>query len=180
MRIHAKKSLIAIFFTAYIAAGNATEVCKLLPGSTTCEAGTVSRLTENGVVNVNGTTVTGATIINGLLSAKDASFTSLDVNGSTHLIHCTVHGDTAIKGILSASSTTFQGKLDVYSNSTRLINSKVSGDLHILHTKPKHHIIYLDNFSEVSGDIIFDDGDGEIIVRGNSKIKGKIIGGHYR
>ncbi len=177
MRINAKKSLMALFFTAYFTAGNATEVCKILPGSTTCGAGTVSSLTGNGMVTVNGTTVTGATIVNGLLSAEDASFTSLDVNGSTNLIQCTVNADAAIKGTLSASSTKFQGKLEIYSNSTRFINSKVSGDLHILHTEPKQQIVYLDNFSEVTGDVIFDDGDGEVIVRGSSKINGKVIGG---
>jgi len=38
--------------------------------------------------------------------------------------------------------------------------------------------VYLDNFSEVSGDVIFDDGEGEVILRGHSKVGGKIIGGH--
>lgn len=178
MNLNTKTTLLALFLTAYITAGNATEVCKILPGSTTCGAGTVNSLTGNGMVTINGTTITGSTSVNGLLSAKNASFTSLDVNGSTNLIQCKVKADAAIKGSLSAYSTKFQGKLEIHSNLTRFINSKISGDLHILHTQTKHHIVYLDKFSKVSGDVIFDDGDGEVIVRGNSQIEGKVIGGH--
>jgi len=54
----------------------------------------------------------------------------------------------------------------------------VSGSLHVPHSEPKKQIVYLDNFSEVTGDIVFDDGHGEVIVRGQSKIGGKVIGGH--
>lgn len=65
----------------------------------------------------------------------------------------------------------------MFSSEIRFVNSKVSNDLHLGHTDSKKQAVYLDNFSEVSGDIIFDDGEGEVIVRGQSKIGGKVIGG---
>lgn len=84
----------------------------------------------------------------------------------------------SVKGFLTASSTKFEKKLEVFSSETRLINSKVRHDLHLGHTDSKKQVVYLDNFSEVSGNIIFDDGDGDVIVSGQSKIGGKVIGGH--
>ena len=50
---------------------------------------------------------------------------------------------------------------------------KVMSTSHYLDAAP----LYLDNFSEVTGDIIFDDGEGQVILIGHSKIGGKVIGG---
>lgn len=177
MRINLKKLAAALCLTGSFAAVYAG-VCNIVPGSVTCGSGTVDSLSGNGMVTVNGTTVSGATLVNGLLNADDANFNSLDVNGSAKLTQCTVNDVASVKGSLTASSTKFEKNLDVYSSETRFINSKVSNDLHIGHTEPKKQVVYLDNFSEVSGDIIFDDGDGEVILRGQSKIGGKVIGGH--
>lgn len=176
MKFYLKQSLVAILLIGSVSVANA-DTCNTVPGSITCGVGTVDALSGNGMVNLNGTIVTGSAIINGLLNAEDASFHSLDVNGSANLIQCTINGITEIKGSLSASSTKFQRELEVYSSSVRFINSKASGDLHIHHTDSKKQIVYLDNFSEVSGNIIFDDGEGEVVLRGQSKIGGKVIGG---
>lgn len=153
------------------------QVCKIAPGSVTCGKGTVSSLTGNGLVSVNETTVEGATIINGMLSADYATFTSLNVNGSTTLMQCVVNSDTEIKGALKASATKFLGSLDVFSNSTKLMNCKVSHNIQVHHTDHKNQEVYLDNNTEVAGDIVFDDGHGKVYVRGGSKINGQIIGG---
>ena len=177
MGFNIKKLIAAIFISGCALTANAGDVCNIQPGSVTCGKGAVNSLTGNGMVSVNGTQVSGPTIVNGLLSAEDASFSTLNVNGSVNLIQCTVTSDSEIKGSLSASSTRFESKMDVYSSSIRFINSKVLGDLHILHTTPKQQFVYLDNFSEVSGDVIFDDGEGEVVLRGHSKVGGKVIGG---
>jgi len=172
-----KKGVMAMILAGGVTTGHANDVCKILPGSVTCGKGTVSNITGNGMVNINGTTVSGAAVINGLLSATDANFLSLDVNGSANLIQCTINELSEIKGLLTASSTKFDHGLTVYSSSTRFINSKVNGDLHLPHSKSQKQIVYLDNFSEVTGDIVFDDGQGEVVVRGKSKIGGKVVGG---
>lgn len=153
------------------------EVCKHAPGSVTCGKGTVSSLSGNGMVTVNGTTVEGATNINGMLNAEDSNFSSLNVNGSTTLFQCTVNQDIEIKGALKASSTKFEKSIDIFSNSIRFINSKVSNNLQIRHTQNKNQEVFLDNNSEVGGDIVFEDGQGKVYVRGGSKIGGKVIGG---
>lgn len=178
MKKNLKKSIIAIILAGSVTAGQANNVCKIQPGSVTCGKGTVSNIEGNGMVTINGTTVSGSAVINGLLSATDAHFYSLEVNGNTNLTQCTINKPSEIKGSLTASSTKFETDLTIYSNSTRFINSKVNGDLHLPHTESQKQIIYLENFSEVTGDIVFDDGQGEVVVRGQSKIGGKVIGGH--
>lgn len=177
MRKNLKKSAVAMLLVGSVTAGHANDVCKIQPGSVTCGKGTVSNITGNGMVAINGTTVSGSAIIHGLLSATDANFSSLEVNGSANLIQCTINELSEIKGSLTASSTKFESGLIVYSSSTRFINSKVHGDLHLPHTEPQKQIVYLDNFSEVTGDIVFDDGQGEVVIRGKSKIGGKVVGG---
>ena len=153
-------------------------VCQSLPGSVVCGAGVVEQLSGNGTVTVNGTTVNGPTNVNGLLSATDASFSNLDINGSANFIQCTINGEASIKGSLNASSTKFESSLEIYSNEVRFINSKISGDLHVSHTDSRKHVVFLDNFSEVGGNIVFDDKNGEVVIRGGSKVNGQIIGGN--
>jgi hypothetical protein len=177
VKIKLIKMVAAFFLIGSVAAANAG-VCAIVPGSLTCGSGTVASLTGNGVITVNGTTVTGATQINGLLSAEDASFVSLDVNGGAKLVQCTITDAATIKGSLTASSTKFESTLEVYSSETRLINSTVRNNLHVGNTDSKKQVVYLDDYSEISGDIIFDDGNGEVILRGRSKIVGKVIGGN--
>ena len=176
MKVNLKKIMATLFLTGSVAVVNAG-VCKYVPGSTTWGAGSIDSLSGNGMVSLNGTTVLGATIVNGLLNADDASFFSLDANGSVKLMQCTIHDLASIKGLLTASSTKFEKTLDIYSSETRLINSKINQNLHFGHTDSKKQIVYLDNFSAVGGDIIFDDGNGEVVLRGQSTVGGKIIGG---
>lgn len=153
------------------------EVCKQTPGSMTCGKGTVNKLIGNGMVSVKGTTVNGPTIVNGILVADDANFSSIDVNGSVSLMQCTVNEAAEIKGTLNASSTRFERSLDVYSSSIRFINSKITNSLQVHHNDNPKQEIFLDNNSEVGGDIVFEDGQGKVYLRGGSKIVGKIVGG---
>lgn len=176
MKINIKKLAATLVLTGSVAVVNAS-VCNIVPGSVTCGHGTVDSLSGNGMVTVNGTIISGTTLVNGLLNAEDANFFSLEVNGSANLTQCTINDAASVKGSLVASSTKFEKTLEVFSSETRFVNSKVSNDLHLGHTDSKKQVVYLDNFSEVSGDIIFDDGEGEVIVRGQSKIGGKVIGG---
>ena len=129
------------------------------------------------MVAVNDAHILGETTVNGFLSAHNASFTDLNINGTANLFNCVVKEDVEIRGYLLASSTEFKSKVNVYSNSIKFINSKVSGDLHFLHTTSKKQVVYLDNNSKISGNIIFDNDNGEVILKGNSTVDGKIIGG---
>lgn len=176
MKTHIKKALAALFLSGSISATHPS-VCEITPGSVTCGKGMVSHLTGNGMVAVHETTISGATLVNGTLKAENATFSSIEANGSVQLNQCAINDAAEINGALIASSTQFKNTLTVSSNNMRLINSKVSGDLHIRHTDSTQQTVYLDKASEVSGNIIFDDGEGEVILRGHSKIGGTVIGG---
>ena len=176
MKMRFKKIVVALVLTGGISVANAN-VCNYLPGSVTCGTGVVDSVQGNGTVLLNGTTVSGTTLVDGVLNADDANFSSLEVNGSVKLTQCTINDVSIIKGSLAASSTKFHKSLKIYSDKTRFINSKVNGDLRICHTDSNKQSVYLDNFSEVTGDIIFDDGAGEVILRGKSKMGGKVVGG---
>jgi len=171
------KFFLALVAFCYVTTTNAKNVCITQPGSISCGSGTINKLNSQGIVSISGTTITGPTIINGLLSAEKARFSSLDVNGSAYLVKCTITSSATIRGSLSATSTKFQDKVDVYSNSIRFTNSKISSDLHLYHSSSKQQTVTLDKASEISGNIIFDDGNGNVVLQGNSKIGGKIIGG---
>ncbi|WP_133131361.1 hypothetical protein [Legionella yabuuchiae] len=171
-----KKIISALMLTSAVTAVNA-DVCKHAPGSVTCGKGTVGSLSGNGMVTVNGTTVEGATLVNGMLNADDANFASLNVNGSAVLIQCVVNQNAEIKGSLKASLSIFEKSLDIFSSSIRLINSKINENLQIHHTDNKTQEVILENNSEVSGDIVFDDGHGKVYIRGDSKVGGNVIGG---
>tara|TARA_Y100000588_G_C13790504_1_gene726460 strand:- start:59 stop:655 length:597 start_codon:yes stop_codon:yes gene_type:complete len=152
-------------------------ICKSEPGSITCGKGEVNSLTGNGMVTINGTTILGDTAVNGMLNATDGSFNKLNVNGAALLVQCTVNETAQVKGTLTASSCKFENTLRIYSNMTRFINSKVNYNLIINHTDNKEQVVYLDNHSEVNGDITFEDKNGKVIVRGGSKVTGNIYGG---
>lgn len=171
-----KEVVSAFILVGAVSAANA-DVCKHTPGSVTCGKGTVSSLSGNGMVSVNGTIVEGSTIINGMLTATDANFGLLNINGGVSLMQCTVNDSSEIKGSLSASSSKFEKSLDIFSSSIRFINSKINNNLQIHHTDNKTQEVYLDNNSEVVGNIVFDDGHGKVYVRGDSKIGGSVIGG---
>jgi hypothetical protein len=176
MKVPIKQVLVALILSGS-AAGVCANVCSIVPGSVTCLEGTIPSLTGNGVVNVKGTIVVGATQINGVLNAEASHFFTLDVNGSAKLSGCTVNDTTNIKGSLAASATKFANTVNIYSNEIQFSNSQLGRDLHIGHTDSKKQTVYLDNSSEVAGNIIFDDGQGEVILQRQSKIGGKIVGG---
>ncbi len=171
-----KKIASTLMLITAVSAAHA-EVCKQTPGSVSCGAGTVEKLTGNGMVSMHGTTVNGPTTINGMLTADDANFSALNVNGTVSLMQCSVNEYAEIKGSLNASSSKFEQSLEIYSGTVRFINSKISNNLQIHHTDDSKQEVYLDNNSEVGGDVIFDDGHGEVYLRGGSKIVGKVVGG---
>lgn len=177
MNLHLKKTLVILILMGTTTITNA-DTCTSIPGSVTCGSGVVAGLMGNGMVNVDGTTINGAAVINGQLNAEGAHFVTLEVMGSANLSQCTVSDVTDIKGSLTALATDFQRNVDIYSTAVRFSKSNITGDVHVHHSDSEKQIVYLDKMSVVSGNIIFDDGDGKVIVRGHSKIKGKVIGGH--
>jgi len=176
MKLYLKQSLTTLLLLGSVAIASA-DTCTSIPGSVTCASGIIEGLVGNGMVNVDGTTINGTAIINGQLNAEGAHFSMLNVMGTANLSQCTVNDIATIKGLMTASATKFQRSVDVYSTAVRFSNCDINGDVHMHHSDAEKQIVYLDKKSVVSGNIIFDDGEGKVVVRGHSKIGGKVIGG---
>ncbi|MDX2346609.1 MAG: hypothetical protein QNK11_07065 [Legionella sp.] len=176
-----KKTPKKKFLSAMLLAGTASiasaNVCTIEPGSVTCGKGCVTDLSGNGIVTVNGTTVLEATSVNGLLKAHDATFGSLQINGSASLTQCIINDLADFKGTVTAASSHFKNTLEIYSTLSHFSNTKIDGSIHVHHTENPKQVIHLEKNAYVFGDIIFDDGHGQVIVRGKSNIAGKVIGG---
>lgn len=71
---------MAILFLMGSAIAVHASVCNISSGNISCGHGTVDNLSGDGMVTVDGTTVSGATLVNGVLHAENAIFFSLGVN----------------------------------------------------------------------------------------------------
>ncbi len=172
-----KKNLFSAMLLAGSAGIASANVCSIEPGSVTCGKGSVNELSGNGMVTVDGTTIADTTMVNGLLKANNAEFGSLEVHGTATLSACIIHDVADFKGTVTASSSRFKNLLDIYSNLSRFVNTKIENNIHVHHTDNPKQVVHLEKNSVVSGDIIFDDGHGEVVLRGQSSITGKVIGG---
>lgn len=171
-----KKKAFMVVFMAMISVAQA-DVCRQTPGSINCGQGMVNEVEGNGMVHLHGTHVTGSTSVNGIVHAQNVQFASLQVNGSATLLQTVVREETDIKSKLNASATRFESTVDVFSPSVRLVGSELKQNLYMHHSGSKEQRVELDNQSRVDGDIIFDDGNGKVILRGKSKVAGQVIGG---
>lgn len=168
-------------FPAVILASSTTlasaNVCHIEPGSVSCGSGTVTDLSGNGMVTVDGTTVLKETMVNGLLKANNATFGRLQIHGSATLTKCIINDVADFKGSVNAASSQFKNQLDIYSNLSRFIDTQIASNIHVHHTDNPKQVLHLEKNSVVSGDIIFDDGHGEVVLHGNAHVLGKVVGG---
>lgn len=173
-----KKYLCSTLVLVGLAHITNADVCKFDPGNIICTDGVIQNLSGNGSVNLNGTVIKGPTSVNGMLKAKNAEFLTLNINGSVDVDKCLINKLAIIKGILHSVDSRFLNSIDIYSSEIKFVNSSINGNLHVYHTDNKYQRVYLSGDSEVIGDIIFDDGHGEIIILDSAKVGGKIIGGN--
>ncbi len=136
-----------------------------------------SDLTVQGVATVDDIEVTGKTTVQGPLSATKSKFNKLFVQGSATLSDTTIEGKTTIYGLLNAHHSTFKN-LEIYADEIKLSHSKAneiiikSSD----NDKPYKKTLELIDCT-IDGPVIFENDLGEILLKGDSVIKGTIKGG---
>lgn len=150
--------------------------CHFSNGSVICNQGTTSSLTTNGMASIDNTIISGKTQTSGYLKANNSKFESLKSNGQAVLSNCTIEKDAAINGQLMAESTIFNNNLNLHSSQSKLSDSRVNKNVHVYHSNSKQSMLLLKG-STIDGDVIFDDGNGEIIMDKSSQINGSVIGG---
>jgi cytoskeletal protein CcmA (bactofilin family) len=132
------------------------------------------------IFNVNGS-LTGQNItsssatIHGALSVHSLTVTNdLKVNGSLIGHSIVVSGKTSVSGTLSALNSNFKD-IEIESHKATFENSNARNIL-IKSVKTRPQTLTLKGLSTISGDIIFESGDGIIHASKNVKISGNIKG----
>ena len=166
---------IATLLTSITAA--AGPVCQYNPGETRCGEGTVADVHANGTANLNGTTVTGDTIVNGTLHSHGAKLARVDVNGSACIKDSQVSQTAMINGTLKSQHSTFASDIRLGStlstlDHTNTVNIDVTAD-----SSGHDQLIYVSDASTVQGDITFNSGKGIVYLSKDSKITGQVRGG---
>ncbi|MBX9704720.1 MAG: hypothetical protein K5Q00_00565 [Gammaproteobacteria bacterium] len=160
-----------------ITSAYADDVCKYVPGIVTCGSGTVTNVIGNGLVQLNGTTVTGAVITNGSLIAKNAILNKVKANGSSSLTNTKVSGASYFNGLLNSVGSSFLQPLTLGSGNSTL-DSTSTTDITVTASKPPiQQKLTLQNASKVMGSITFQQGNGLVNLSSDSSISGKVNGG---
>jgi hypothetical protein len=137
---------------------------------------TITSVDAAGYITLDGTTVKQKVDVKGRIDAKDARIGLLHVTGNASLTGCIVDGITDIQGFLNAVNTKFKDKIVISSNSLSLQACQVpSIEVRKTGWAFGSQVIELTKNSKVGG-IIFESGNGKVIVSGGSTISGPVIG----
>lgn len=191
-----KKIILAVFLLLNVSLLSLTafaqSVCKYSIAKVTCGAGIVSNVFAAGWAELNGTTVTNSTTVEGFLKAYNVNLNTVSANGMVTINNSTIKGFFHFRGDLTVNGLTDYNKLemvgildasnssfdDIEITSEKSYLSSTSTKNIVEHMASNHHEkIYLRNNSVVNGDISFDSGNGEVVVSGGSRVMGAVRGG---
>jgi len=149
-----------------------------------CGSGVVESVPSGsyGMVNLNGTEVTGAlqAIKAGSFLAKNAKLDN-QVNftaGQANFVSTTLMGVVNLtSGMVSFNQTTLQQSVNLSSQKVMFNSSNLSGKLTIQQSQ-NTPVLTLENNAHISGDIVFSNFAGTVcIADGSSGFSGKLING---
>lgn len=137
-------------------------------------AQTFTTINETANVNLNGTVVNGAVVVNGDFNATNARIDSLLVNGNALLTNCTVSGTVSVYGGIQMTNSQVNGTISTYAQNIILDNCKVSSIS--LKNNPTPQMVQIRFGTLVSGGITFDSGVGTVLLFKGCFITGPIVG----
>ncbi len=136
---------------------------------------TFDKLQVMGDAELENVQVTNEATITGMLTAKKLTAKQLQVTGNAKLDEATVEG-AHIMGMLDAKACTIQD-LAITTESSMLNACKVKTVMvKKVEGSEKPQVLELDN-TVIEGDVTFEAGNGEIVLKGDSRVAGAIIGG---
>ncbi len=138
---------------------------------------TLTTLEGNGSVELEGTFIKKLLVVNGNLYAQKAHINALDVRGRATLLDSTVDGSAEVNGFLSAVGTTFRSPLTLSSKNVAFTNCTLAN---LVIKKPfwsfGQQVVELKDKTVCKGSIIFEGGNGRVIVSGKSQVSGSVQG----
>ena len=171
-------ALIAIGCYAYFVMNQPSGSAKsVTSGVVRYGAETLGSVHANGFVTLEGTTVRKTLFVNGSLSAEKATIGQMHVNGHAGLFGCTVNDVSQVNGFMSANKCTF-GKELVLSVQKVSFTECIVGAVTV--KKPLWvfgtQVVELSDKTICKGPIIFESGNGKIVISGNSQLIGPVHG----
>jgi len=147
-------------------------------GSVQLQDTSYPNLVINGKAKFDNVSITETLIINGALSATKSKIGTMLVNGKADLQQTTITGISTINGYVHAQDSIFLDRISVRSKRITLSGSTIKAITVKKPSKsePVEQIIELRN-TKIDGNILFEGGNGKVLLKGNSKIIGKIDGG---
>lgn len=136
---------------------------------------TVPSISEQGNVNLEGTTVTGTTCVFGNLTAKDSTLGSVVVHGTANLVNCTVNGSLSVHGQTELQNSEVNGEISTYSPRLILTATNTNSILNL--SEGGQQNITMQSGSYVNGPITFTSGNGLVTTSGGSYFSGQLTGG---
>jgi cytoskeletal protein CcmA (bactofilin family) len=190
-RMHMKKGLIiaivavgVVGFIAYnrykkmheVAAPVAMEgQAGTFEGATDLKDKTFDTLQIKGDAKLESVQVTNDATITGLLDAKKLNAKQLNVTGNANIDEATVEAAN-VTGMLNAKGCTIQD-LSVTSESSMMDSCKVKKiTVKKVEGSEKPQVLELNN-SQVEGDVTFEAGNGEVVLKGDARVAGAVVGG---
>jgi len=144
-------------------------------GRTALNGSSHDNLSINGSGNLSNVTVTGSLSSNGSLKLSESTIESLTSNGGTNLQNTIVNGPCTVRGSLYVDSSTLS-TISVSSTNITFYNSKTKSIRVENTSRTIEHIVDLNN-TTIDGDIVFESGNGKVLLKGDSKITGEVLGG---
>lgn len=165
--------LIALSFMATLFADTTKAVGGGQYGKVTLES-----LEGNGLIKLNGTSVTNQIQLAGSLISQNGEIGSLDVIGEVNLTETIVKHGGSIMGSLQAVRSNIQAPITLLCQKAVFTSSKLAGITVKQDGAFKgKQIIELRQGSTVNGPIHFEAGKGEIWVYPGSQVIGAVTGG---
>ena len=133
-------------------------------------------LQGSGRVVLNETQIVGYVDVNGSLFANGAHLGSASINGQATLYDSTVEGKSVINGSLCAEKCTFRSAIDATAQKVSFTECNLNS-IHITKTPWPNgkQVVKLSNCN-CRGGIVFDSGDGIVILKNKSLVQGKVVG----
>lgn len=139
---------------------------------------TLESLEGNGLIKLNGTSITNEIHLMGSLISQNAEIGFLDVIGEVNMTETTVRHGGSIMGSLQATRSTIREPITILSQKAVFTASKLAG----ITVKQDggfkgKQIIELRQGTVVDGPIHFESGKGEVIIHTGSQVLGAVSGG---
>jgi hypothetical protein len=139
---------------------------------------TLESLEGNGLIKLNGTSITHDIHLNGSLISQNAEIGSLDIIGEVNMTETLVRHSGSIMGSLQATRSTFREPITILSQKAVFTASKLTGITIKQDSAFKgKQIIELRQGTLVDGPIHFESGKGEVLLHSGSQVIGAVTGG---